>query len=105
LSPPIGIRSPVELSGDLAHKIVQVLGEQVNPSIAVHGGRAELVSVEDGRAYVRMGGSCVGCALAAETLDDGIAAAIRQALPEVESVIDATNHASGTNPFYEVPTQ
>jgi len=35
------------------------------------------------------------------TLTQGIEVALRDAVPEVVSVVDVTDHASGTNPFYE----
>jgi Fe-S cluster biogenesis protein NfuA len=50
--------------------------------------------------FVYMGGGCQGCSLSAATLQEGIQRAIREALPEVTEVIDATDHAAGENPFY-----
>jgi len=34
------------------------------------------------------------------TLTNGIQAAIKEALPQVNEVIDATDHTAGENPFY-----
>ena len=45
-SPAIGAPPPADLSGDVAQRVIQVLDQQVNPTIAAHGGRAELVAVE-----------------------------------------------------------
>jgi Fe/S biogenesis protein NfuA len=81
--------------------VIQVLDEQINPAIAAHGGRAELVAVEDGVAYLRLGGGCQGCGLATVTLSQGIEVAILDAVPEVTQVVDVTDHASGTNPYFE----
>jgi Fe/S biogenesis protein NfuA len=67
----------------------------------MHGGSAELVAVEDTTAYVRLGGGCVGCGMATVTLSQGIEVAIKEAVPEILSVVDVTDHASGTNPYYE----
>jgi Fe/S biogenesis protein NfuA len=100
-SPTISIRAPGDLSGDVARRVVQVLAQQVNPSIAAHGGRAVLVAVEEGTAYLRLSGGCQGCAMATVTLSQGIETAIRQAAPEITSVVDVTDHQSGTNPYYE----
>jgi Fe/S biogenesis protein NfuA len=80
---------------------MQVIDDQINPAIAMHGGSAELVAVEEGTAYVRLGGGCVGCGMATVTLSQGIEVAITEAVPEVTNVIDVTDHASGTNPYYE----
>ena len=102
-SPVVGTtgRPPADLSGDVAQRVLQVLDEQINPAIAAHGGQAELVAVEDDTAYVRLGGGCVGCGMATVTLSQGIEVAITDAVPEVRRVVDVTDHASGTNPYYE----
>lgn len=100
-SPAMGARPPADLSGDVPQRVLQVLERQVNPAIAMHGGSAELVAVEDTTAYVRLGGGCVGCGMATVTLSQGIEVAITDAVPEIERVVDVTDHASGTNPYYE----
>ena len=100
-SPAIGARPPADLSGDVPQRVIQVIDQQVNPAIAMHGGSAELVAVEDSTAYVRLGGGCVGCGMATVTLSQGIEVAITENVPEIESVVDVTDHASGSNPYYE----
>jgi Fe/S biogenesis protein NfuA len=100
-TPPIESRPPADLSGDVAQRVLTVLETQVNPSIAAHGGRADLVAVEEGTAYLRLSGGCQGCGLASVTLTQGISVAISDSVPEVTSVVDVTDHQSGTNPFYE----
>jgi Fe/S biogenesis protein NfuA len=100
-SPMIGGRAPADLTGPVPQRVMQVIEEQVNPAIAAHGGSAELVAVEEDTAYVRLGGGCVGCGMATVTLGQGIEVAILEAVPEVRQVVDVTDHASGTNPYYE----
>jgi Fe/S biogenesis protein NfuA len=100
-SPAIGGPPPADLSGDVPQRVIQVLDQQVNPSIAAHGGRAELVAVEQGTAHLRLSGGCQGCAMATVTLSQGIETAIIQAVPEITSVVDVTDHQSGTNPYFE----
>jgi Fe/S biogenesis protein NfuA len=92
---------PADLSGDVAQRVLQVLEQQINPSIAAHGGRADLVAVEDESAYLRLSGGCAGCGMAAVTLSQGIEVALRESVPEITRVIDVTDHAAGTNPYYE----
>ena len=92
---------PADLSGDVAQRVLQVLEQQINPSIAAHGGRADLVAVEDASAYLRLSGGCAGCGMAAVTLSQGIEVALRESVPEITRVIDVTDHAAGTNPYYE----
>ena len=102
-SPAVGRAGgpPPDLSGDVAQRVLQVLTHQINPSIASHGGRAELVAVEDDTAYLRLGGGCQGCGMATVTLSQGIEVAIKQSVPEITQVVDVTDHASGTNPYFE----
>jgi Fe/S biogenesis protein NfuA len=105
--PPSARRSPAmsgpppDLSGDVAQRLLQVLEEQINPAIAAHGGRADLVAVEADTAYLRLSGGCAGCGMAAVTLSQGIEVAIRESVPEIVNIVDVTDHASGTNPYYE----
>lgn len=102
--PPVPPGSPVpesDLTSPEAQAVLRVLEEDVNPAIAAHGGRAELVAVDDGTAYLRLAGGCQGCGMAAVTLSQGIEVAIREAVPAIHSVVDVTDHASGTNPYFE----
>ena len=94
-------RPAADLSGPVAQAILQVLEEQINPAIASHGGRADLVAVEESIAYLRLSGGCQGCSMAAATLSQGIEVAILDAVPEITEVRDVTDHASGTNPYFE----
>lgn len=90
-----------ELGGDVAMRVAEVLNVSINPSIAAHGGRAELVAVEGDTAYLRLGGGCQGCGMATVTLSEGIEVAIREAVPEIARVVDVTDHAAGANPYFE----
>jgi Fe/S biogenesis protein NfuA len=90
----------LELTGTVAEKVTQLLDQQINPGLASHGGYAGLDRVEDDVVYVTMGGGCQGCAVSAMTLREGIARAIKEAIPEVKDVVDVTDHALGENPYY-----
>jgi Fe/S biogenesis protein NfuA len=91
----------IELTGDIAEKVTQLLELSINPALASHGGYATLLGVDDeNKVYVTMGGGCQGCSASAATLTDGIQRSIKEQIPEVVEVIDATDHASGENPFY-----
>jgi len=99
--PTAAAEAPKDLSGPVAQRVLQVLNEQVNPAIAAHGGRADLVAVEEPVAYLHLSGGCQGCGMAAVTLRQGIEAMIIDAVPEITEVVDVTDHARGTNPYYE----
>jgi len=100
-SPLLGT-PPAELHGDVSERVTQVIDQQINPAVASHGGSCELIAVEGDTAYVRLGGGCVGCGMSSVTLKQGIVAAITASVPEVVNVVDQTDHASGTNPYYAV---
>jgi Fe/S biogenesis protein NfuA len=91
----------LDLDDPVVAKVVEVLAVQINPQIAAHGGFAELVGVESSIAYLRMGGGCQGCGMAAVTLSQGIEVAILDSVPEITEVVDVTDHAGGTNPYYQ----
>ncbi len=92
---------PGNLETDLARRVIAVLERDVNPSIAAHGGHAELVGIEGATAYLRLGGGCQGCGMATVTLSQGIEVAITEAVPEIDAIVDVTDHASGSNPYFE----
>jgi Fe/S biogenesis protein NfuA len=91
----------VELTGDVPNRIQILLEKVINPNLAMHGGFAELRAWETPKAYVKMGGGCQGCAVSSITLKVGIERTLKSQIPEIEEVVDTTDHASGTNPYYE----
>jgi Fe-S cluster biogenesis protein NfuA len=92
---------PDILSDDaIKAKVQEIFDTQINPAVASHGGMVDLLDVKDNKIYLRMGGGCQGCGMADVTLRQGIEGAIRQALPQVDEILDVTDHASGTNPYY-----
>ena len=90
----------LDLTGTVGEKVQQLLDQQINPGLASHGGYAALEKVEDNVVYVTMGGGCQGCAVSAMTLREGIARSIQEAIPEVNDVVDVTDHALGENPYF-----
>lgn len=99
--PDMADRIDLSESGSVAERLQNLLNNHVNPSLAAHGGYVELVKVEDGNAYLLMGGGCQGCTMSAATLHQGVATIITQHVPEILDVIDVTDHAAGENPFYQ----
>lgn len=84
----------------IAQRVQDVLDREINPGVASHGGVVALEAVEGDAAIVRLGGGCQGCGAADVTLKSGIEGAILAAVPEIKRVLDVTDHASGTNPYY-----
>lgn len=97
---PAGIPDALDVGGPLAAQVQSVIEHHVNPGIASHGGHAELVGVKDDVVYLALGGGCQGCSMASVTLKQGIEQILKQAIPSIRGVVDATDHAHGQNPFY-----
>ena len=89
------------MSTDLTTRVQELLDSTINPAVAGHGGFVQLIDVKDNRVYLQMGGGCQGCGAADITLKSGIERLIKEELPEVEEILDATDHAAGSNPYYQ----
>jgi Fe-S cluster biogenesis protein NfuA len=85
----------------LYERVARLFDEQVNPMVARHGGRVELIDVQDAVVMLRMGGGCQGCGMADVTLRQGIEGMLAQHIPEVRGIVDITDHASGANPYFQ----
>ena len=84
-----------------AKAVQEVIDGEINPAVAAHGGSVTLLDVKGDIAYIALGGGCQGCGMADVTLKQGIEVSIKEAVPEITQILDTTDHAAGTNPFYE----
>ena len=87
--------------GPLAEAVQKTLEDKVNPAVQSHGGFVELVAIEDDTAYLRFGGGCQGCGMINVTLKQGVEKVLFEDVPEIKKVMDVTDHASGSNPYYQ----
>ena len=85
---------------ELKERVQELLDTSINPAVAGHGGYIELLDVKENTAYIRMAGGCQGCGMADVTLKAGIERMIFEEIPEITQVLDVTDHASGTNPYF-----
>ena len=85
----------------LYERVARLFDDQVNPMVARHGGRVELIDVQDAVVMLRMGGGCQGCGMADVTLRQGIEGMLAQHIPEVRGIVDITDHTSGANPYFQ----
>ena len=93
--------TPPAVSDDAIYDVVdRLFREEINPMVARHGGKVELLDVQDATVVVRMMGGCQGCGMATVTLRQGIETALRQAVAGVRGIKDITDHGSGKNPYY-----
>lgn len=94
---PVG---SLPLEGPFAERVKMVIERDINPFAATHGGTIRLVEVRRNTVYIQMSGRCQGCGLAGVTLREGVERMLRQAVPEIESIVDMTDHGAGLNPYY-----
>lgn len=93
--PRVDADSPVE------DRINYVLYNEVNPSLAAHGGEVSLVEVtEDAFAILQFGGGCQGCSAVSITLKDGVEKTLLEQVPELAGVRDATDHTDRSQAYY-----
>jgi Fe/S biogenesis protein NfuA len=86
---------------DLLEKVKYYMETEINPSLASHKGHAEVISVDaENNVYVKFGGGCHGCGMASYTLKQGIEKGLKEHIPEIKAVLDATDHSNATNPYY-----
>ena len=84
----------------MRQKLQALLDEKVNPQVASHGGKIDVVDYVNRTAYIRMSGGCQGCSSSKMTLKQGVESAIFETFPRVKNIVDVTDHASGDNPYY-----
>ena len=100
-APNIKGEPPDEAASSVAQRVDYVLQEEINPSVAAHGGVVTLVEVTTENVVVlQFGGGCHGCGMVDVTLKEGIEKTLKERVPEIVGVRDATDHATGENPYY-----
>jgi len=98
---PDDVQEKMMLIGRSTRERVQYLIDaQINPGVAEHGGSVQVVDVSDDSVYLRLHGGCQGCGAADFTLKQGIETIVKRAVPEIQQIIDLTNHSAGLNPYY-----
>ena len=89
-----------KLRGNFEDRVRQVLDEQVNPMVASHGGVVSLSRIENGEVFLRFGGGCQGCGMVDVTLKQGVEVMMKESVPDIVAIHDATDHDSGSSPYY-----
>ena len=65
---------------------VEAVLERVRPFLQADGGDIELLEVQGNSARVRLTGMCAGCPSAHMTLHVGVETALREEIPEFETL-------------------
>jgi len=102
---PVKKQAPEGPEGDLWRQVQEALDEEINPAVASHGGYIDLIDVQGNTIYIQMGGGCQGCGMANVTLKQGVERILKDRLPEIEEILDVTDHAGGRNPYYAPSTK
>jgi Fe-S cluster biogenesis protein NfuA len=74
-------------NSQIISKIKSILNE-LRPFLINDGGDIEFIKFEDGIVYIKLFGACADCQMLDLTLKDGIETALKDEIPEVESVIN-----------------
>ena len=84
----------------LEDKVNYILYNEVNPSLAAHGGEVSLVDITDDMTVIlRFGGGCQGCSAVDMTLKHGVERTLKERLPDIAEVIDETDHTDRSNAY------
>jgi Fe-S cluster biogenesis protein NfuA len=84
----------------IRERVQELIDTAIAPAVASHGGEVTLLDVRQNNVYLEFGGGCQGCGMAHVTLKYGVERLIRERIPEVGEILDTTDHAGGTNPYY-----
>tara|TARA_B100001063_G_C16729320_1_gene538322 strand:- start:306 stop:902 length:597 start_codon:yes stop_codon:yes gene_type:complete len=94
--PNVSPESPAE------DRINYVIYNEINPMLESHGGEVSLLEfTEKGEAILQFGGGCQGCGMVDVTLKDGIEKTLIEQIPELNSVVDSTDHTLKDNAYYK----
>ncbi len=92
--PKVNDDSPIE------DRINYVLYNEINPSLASHGGEVSLVKVtEEMIAILTFGGGCQGCSAVDMTLKHGVEKTLMEQVPELKGVNDETDHSDTSKAY------
>ena len=84
----------------LEDKVNYLLYNEINPSLASHGGNITLIAIEDEVAILQFGGGCQGCSGVDMTLKQGVEKTILEKIPQLKAVRDVTDHTDRSQAYF-----
>ena len=91
----------VDEDSPLEDRVNYILYNEVNPSLAAHGGEVSLVEItDDNHAVLQFGGGCQGCSAVDITLKNGVEKTLMDQVPQLAGIRDMTDHSDRSNAFY-----
>ena len=92
--PQVGEDSPLE------DRVNYLLYNEVNPSLAAHGGEVSLIEItDDDVAILKFGGGCQGCGMVDVTLKQGVEKSLLDQIPQLKGVRDVTDHTDRSQAY------
>jgi len=86
----------------LEDRINYILYNEINPSLASHGGVVSLEEIyEDSIAVLKFGGGCQGCGMVDVTLKEGVEKTLLGQIPQLTGVRDSTDHSNRENAYFK----
>ena len=85
---------------EIEQRIASHLDATINPQIASHGGKIDVIRVDGSVLLIEMKGGCQGCSSSGTTLQYGVEQQILSQFPEITRIDDVTSHEDGENPYY-----
>lgn len=84
----------------LEDRVNYLLYNEINPSLASHGGEVSLVEIAEGDvAILRFGGGCQGCGMVDVTLKQGVEKTLIEQIPQLKGVRDVTDHSDRSQAY------
>ena len=92
--------SPPDDNDSLEEKIKYTIIADINPSLSSHNGFVELIEIKaDNSIILNFGGGCQGCSGVKMTLKSGVEAQLRSKYPEINQILDVTDHSVTDNAY------
>ena len=85
----------------MIRQMEQLFDDQVRPALAAHGGGVEIVDIDNNKLFLKLFGGCQGCAASQATLTQGIEKIVKENFPDIEEIVDLTDHDSGDDPYFK----
>jgi len=90
----------IDKNSPLEDRINHILYNEINPSLASHGGEVSLVEVTDRKvAILKFGGGCQGCSSVDVTLKHGVEKTLLERIPELAAINDQTDHSDNSSAY------
>lgn len=81
--------------------IERLFDREVNPRVAAHGGSISMVGLDGDTLSISMHGGCQGCSSSQVTVKQSVEVMVKRVAPEITSIVDVTDHAAGSKPYFQ----